>query len=800
MSIKSIVLTLFAGFSLTAAAIAQAPPTGARAAAPTTSGAAIEPSIAFAFRSVMALRSNGDLLTWGAQDENCALGRQVALFKNYPDPGVLMHNVKEIAAAGTANHLALTVDGDVYSWGTTITGRYACDGPSRLEFPAKVAHIVEGGGGSGGAFAVAVTESGDLYCAGGEVACPANSSRNPDSSFRSSAPDGVRTFTRLNLPELNGNVLEVRAGGGHTLVLTKDRKLYAFGLSRWGQLGNTRFTQGGAIFGFTPQPVLTNVVSFAAGLWHSVAVTDDGTVWTWGHNEDTSELCDGTTTNRRVPTQLTALAGQVVQVAAAQRSTLMRTKAGAIYGCGGNYKGQLGLDPGANRSKLVTQPTQVSVPPVRSSLLVVGDDFSALSPDGCTVYFTDPNSPRFALRAGLSLCAPRSATPLPDLAEGALRPIAPAPKSVDCWIPKVERFPKDARLAPMRQAMLATERLIKENEVFIPQLPEGVRMWFYEDAWKLTAYAYPRQAGPYPQWSTTSCNVLAPNGLTVDLGGRVPAIGQMFVNFNTGFPPVSSSRDLNPSRYVAGFPVFHYANVGGAIDTIFISQDGRFPVIPSTLADRLDFLAESSTNELEREHQQQARPEREADLRRQLETLRAYRASFSADQLRAAWVEGDMQGAESRQLEERVKALEALTPQDQAQVNDLATRARDLQRQALTRGIAPQEATRLRNEANVLLQQANSITLAQQKRVAPEVTAMRSDFLLRRNRPGDASQARQFKEDPTFYDKSDPSRIRMITVSFSFDDSRETSRAQAKAWMDKVEATFDYQALKALIR
>ncbi len=77
---------------------------------------------------------------------------------------------------------------------------------------------------------------------------------------------------------------------------------------------------------------------------------------------------------------------------------------------------------------------------------------------------------------------------------------------------------------------------------------------------------------------------------------------------------------------------------------------------------------------------------------------------------------------------------------------------------------------------------------------------MRSDFLLRRDRPGDASDAREYKDDPDFYDKSDPNRIRMILVRFSAGSGRDTSPAQAKAWMDKVEATFDYQALKALIR
>jgi hypothetical protein len=63
-----------------------------------------------------------------------------------------------------------------------------------------------------------------------------------------------------------------------------------------------------------------------------------------------------------------------------------------------------------------------------------------------------------------------------------------------------------------------------------------------------------------------------------------------------------------------------------------------------------------------------------ADLRRQVDALRAYRASFSADQLGAAWVQHDPQGRDGQELQARVRAIEAMSLEDQAQVNDLGTR------------------------------------------------------------------------------------------------------------------------------
>jgi hypothetical protein len=67
-------------------------------------------------------------------------------------------------------------------------------------------------------------------------------------------------------------------------------------------------------------------------------------------------------------------------------------------------------------------------------------------------------------------------------------------------------------------------------------------------------------------------------------------------------------------------------------------------------------------------------------------------------------------------------------------------------------------------------------------------------------RPGAAADATELREDPTFWDTSDPNRIQLVIVTFSPTASRETSYEQAKAWMDKVQASFDYAALKALIR
>jgi hypothetical protein len=350
------------------------------------------------------------------------------------------------------------------------------------------------------------------------------------------------------------------------------------------------------------------------------------------------------------------------------------------------------------------------------------------------------------------------------------------------------------------------------------QMPERVRMEVAtngeDGTLGLEVFAYPRQFGPAPYWTSTGCDIIP-----TTRGSRAyeHPLGVISVNFNRrGFwrADYFNQSGLKPVRVVAGFPVFEYrfSAIVERAELLTITKDGRLPIVPVTLADRLDREAAFLEKRLEEVRTALAgkppvsvvaiQQRDQAELMRQIEALRRYRASFTPDQLRSAWIrdDGSPQSPEWREMEAQVKVLQTLRPEEQSQVDAIGARVRTLQLQARTRGTAPEEAARLRQEANELLNQANAITLAHRARVESQVNAIRNEFRLHLIRPGDASAANEFKDDPTFYDASDPSRIQLITVDFHSLDSRETTAARAKAWMDTVEATFDYQALKALIR
>jgi alpha-tubulin suppressor-like RCC1 family protein len=147
------------------------------------------------------------------------------------------------------------------------------------------------------------------------------------------------------------DVVSVAAGDFHSLALKADGTLWAWGFNRDGQLGD-----GSTIDHITPRPAgdLVDVVAIAAYGSHNLALKVDGTVWAWGANES-GELGDGSTTSRTTPVRVSGLAG-VVAIAAGRVHSLALKADGTIWAWGANYAGQLG--DGSTTSR--TMPVQVS--------------------------------------------------------------------------------------------------------------------------------------------------------------------------------------------------------------------------------------------------------------------------------------------------------------------------------------------------------------------------------------------------------------------------------------------------------
>jgi alpha-tubulin suppressor-like RCC1 family protein len=745
-------------------------------------------AIAFGNRHAVALRTNGEVLTWG-ENVYCQLGR-ASRGNSGRTPAVVMRNATAIAAA--ADHtLVLAADGKVYGWGMNPEGALGtgntndqCEGPALVESLAAytVTHIATGNG-----FSVAVTSDGDLYCSGDNSMgqCPiARAGR-------------VEVFTKVPVPELAGAVADVRSGAFHTLIQTRNGALYALGRGRDGQLGS-----GTMVNGFAPVSGLTDVVSFAAGTWHSVAARADGTVWTWG-NGTRSQLCDGATANRAQPASVALPAGvQVAQVAAGGHSTLLRTRDGALFGCGDNQFGALGIAAPA-----ATQPTPIPAPPITSAVIAISGGNGAFSADGCAVSLSGSNdhglvstadtagAKTFTARPDLTLCGPRPAAPLPTV-------VNPAPRGgvSNCWTARVEEDGSASpRFAGLRKAMLAGEALLKNNAAFLAA-PQPVRLRTSLSAGPLDGAgarmhikAVPERKSDGTRLWTTGCEVIP----QIDrIGGAIAQVS-IFVNHETRGHLISPVGEA-PKRTgtAAGYPEFN--------GWVLITKDGRLPWLPQTLSDRLDEEGAKRDKALAEAKRRGPGvvPDAAAGglqwLEKQVRDYQQYRASFTAAQLQEPGVWGDPTGAGRKRLEAEVAALRNLSVEDQQKADALGLESRTLERQAQaeSRNKNVEEAARLRERSTALARDVRDIRQAHMARVTPLIIDAMASYDLTNLQPGPAERAMRAKPDPTFPNAATPNRVQVITVMLSF--GPKPAGAQLD-WQTKTIAAFDFSALAALL-
>ncbi len=158
--------------------------------------------------------------------------------------------------------------------------------------------------------------------------------------------DGTSGSDAVTVPvkvHLSGKAVAVNSYDGHVLALMDDGTVWAWGSNSRGQLGDGNDgddISGGALF-HNPTPVqvigLSDIVQIATGNRHSVALSRDGRVWTWGDNSS-GQLGLGNKGNKNRPVLVTAI-DQVVEVAAGLFNTLLVRQDGTVWIFGGSSSG-----------------------------------------------------------------------------------------------------------------------------------------------------------------------------------------------------------------------------------------------------------------------------------------------------------------------------------------------------------------------------------------------------------------------------------------------------------------------------
>lgn len=125
-------------------------------------------------------------------------------------------------------------------------------------------------------------------------------------------------------------VRQIACGSGHTVVLTTDGEVFTWGRGDDGRLGH-----GDNGWKYVPRPTQSLagqvVVQVTCGSYHTAAVTGNGDLYTWGGGMY-GKLGHGNEAGHSTPKRVEALVGLVVsQIACGSRHTAIVTSTGAIY-------------------------------------------------------------------------------------------------------------------------------------------------------------------------------------------------------------------------------------------------------------------------------------------------------------------------------------------------------------------------------------------------------------------------------------------------------------------------------------
>lgn len=284
---------------------------------------------------VLAIKNNGTLWGWGKNGER-ELGDGTITNRN--SPVQIGSDTNWVTVSGGQYHsLAISADGGLWTWGMNNNGQLGNGSITTGNIPARVGTdsnwLSVAGGGT---HSLGITKDGRLWAWGGNHYGQLGDSSTIDKYV----PTQIGTAT---------NWISISSEGYHSLGITSDGKLWAWGWNSSGQLGDGTNNDKNVP---TRIGSATNWVSISAGGGgFSVGLTADGKLWGWGTN-NYGQLGDGTTNSRNTPVQI-GTGTNWRSVYAGAFHILGITANGKLWACGFNYYGQLGDNSTSQRNGLV---------------------------------------------------------------------------------------------------------------------------------------------------------------------------------------------------------------------------------------------------------------------------------------------------------------------------------------------------------------------------------------------------------------------------------------------------------------
>ncbi|XP_047031157.1 probable E3 ubiquitin-protein ligase HERC2 [Helicoverpa zea] len=263
----------------------------------------------------LALSADGDVYSWG-EGEDGKLGHGNRVSYDRPKLITALSGLEVVAiACGGAHSACLTARGRIYTWGKGRYGRLG-HGDSEDQLVPKLVdalssyRVVDVACGSGDAQTLCITDDDNVWSWGdGDYG-----------KLGRGGSEGCKLPMRIDC--LKGlRVVKVECGSQFSVALCQCGSVYTWGKGDYHRLGHGSYEHVRRPMRVTGMQGKT-IVSIATGSLHCVACTDNGEVYTWGDNDE-GQLGDGTTLAAQRPRLLMALQGKrVTKVACGSAHTV----------------------------------------------------------------------------------------------------------------------------------------------------------------------------------------------------------------------------------------------------------------------------------------------------------------------------------------------------------------------------------------------------------------------------------------------------------------------------------------------
>lgn len=281
-----------------------------------------------------AIKTDGTLWLWGKNDYG-QLGTNNTAYKSTPVTTFAGGTTWRQVVCGRYITAAIKTDGTLWLWGENPSGQLGVG--DQVSRSTPVTTFAGGTNWSnislGSACAMAVKTDGTLWCWGSSV-----NGKIPINSNILTVQTPVTTFAG------GTDWAQVSMGSAHGAAVKTDGTLWTWGTNSYGQLGagdvgNVRFTPITTFAGGTTWKQVS------CGFFNTGAVKTDSTIWVWG--DDTyGKLGRGTyATNQPIPvTPINGGVGVWKQISCGNAHIAAVKYDGTLWTWGLNNNGQLGID------------------------------------------------------------------------------------------------------------------------------------------------------------------------------------------------------------------------------------------------------------------------------------------------------------------------------------------------------------------------------------------------------------------------------------------------------------------------